>query len=241
MHVFLPKWVEFFLGYVTKTTSFERIVITHSILLKKLRRKSRHYRRNGTSLHWSPLGVVTRKCYSKLRLINHLSWPKDFSVNNVIADSLRLSFLTMWSSALSGIWSLESSSPGSLMAKLNLKGHILIWAADWRHMGLTWHRKLYFCLVLTFGLWSAPRAVFCRGVALGKSTTYSCSPSSLSGRLLFDFSPLQLSRLSYSGEWSLTGEWLYWSLHNVLNVPFLVILIVFFVMSLHSISYWVYK
>lgn len=110
-----------------------------------------------SSLRCSPLGTVSRKRNpSKLRIINHLSWPRGTSVNDGIPDSEASIKYDAFECA---IRDLVASGPGSLMAKLDLKDafrHIPIRPDDWHHLGFTWKRKLYYCVALTFGLRSAP-------------------------------------------------------------------------------------
>jgi hypothetical protein len=109
------------------------------------------------SFRCSPLGSVTRKRNpDKRRLINHLSWPRGLSVNDGIPDSEASISYDMFECAVED---LIRSGPGSLMAKLDLKEafrHIPIRPEDWHHMGFSWRRKFYYCIVLTFGLRSAP-------------------------------------------------------------------------------------
>ena len=105
----------------------------------------------------SPLGSVRRKHYpEKRRLINHLSWPHGLSVNDGIPDSEAFIAYDMFERA---VQDLRVSGPGSLMAKLDLKEafrHIPICPEDWHQMGFSWRQQLYYCVVLTFGLRSAP-------------------------------------------------------------------------------------
>jgi hypothetical protein len=105
----------------------------------------------------SPLGSVTRKRNpNKRRLINHLSWPRGLSVNDGIPDSEAFISYDMFERAVED---LIRSGPGSLMAKLDLKEafrHVPIRPKDWHHMGFSWRRQFYYCIVLTFGLRSAP-------------------------------------------------------------------------------------
>lgn len=105
----------------------------------------------------SPLGSVMQKRNpDKRRLINHLSWPKGASVNDGIPDSEAHIAYKMFECAVDD---LKQSGLGSLMAKLDLKDafrHIPISPEDWHHMGFSWRRQLYYCIVLTFGLRSAP-------------------------------------------------------------------------------------
>lgn len=109
------------------------------------------------SFRCSPIGVVSRKRNpNKLRLINHLSWPRGTSVNDGIPDSEAAIHYDTFERAVED---MISSGVGSLMAKLDLRDafrHIPIRADDWRHMGLFWDDKFYYCIVLTFGLRSAP-------------------------------------------------------------------------------------
>ncbi|KAF5393592.1 hypothetical protein D9757_000002 [Collybiopsis confluens] len=103
------------------------------------------------------VGVVSKKHNSsKLRLINHLSWPHDSSVNDGIADSEASIGYDMFEKA---VRDLIASGRGSLLAKLDLKDafrHIPLRAADWHLFGISWGCKFYYSLVLTFGLKNAP-------------------------------------------------------------------------------------
>ncbi|KAF5387550.1 hypothetical protein D9757_006561 [Collybiopsis confluens] len=105
----------------------------------------------------SPVGVVSKKHNSsKLRLINHLSWPHGSSVNDGIPDSEASISYDMFEKAVAD---LVISGSGSLLAKLDLKDafrHIPL-RADLRHLfGISWASKFYYSLVLTFGLKNAP-------------------------------------------------------------------------------------
>ncbi|KAF5355210.1 hypothetical protein D9757_014770 [Collybiopsis confluens] len=103
------------------------------------------------------VGVVSKKHNSsKLRLINHLSWPHDSSVNDGIADSEASIGYDMFEKA---VRDLIASGRGSLLAKFDLKDtfrHIPLRAADWHLFGISWGCKFYYSLVLTFGLKNAP-------------------------------------------------------------------------------------
>ena len=105
----------------------------------------------------SLLGSVTcKRNPDKCRLINHLSWPKGALVNDGIPDSEVHIAYEMFEWAVKD---LKLSGKGSLMAKLNLKDafrHIPISPEDWHHMGFSWHHQLYYCIILMFGLHSAP-------------------------------------------------------------------------------------
>ncbi|PPQ83077.1 hypothetical protein CVT24_012468, partial [Panaeolus cyanescens] len=109
------------------------------------------------NLRCSPLGSVTRKRNpSKRRLINHLSWPDGKSVNDGISDDEAVITYDLFERAIED---LVASGPFSLMAKLDLKEafrHVPIRAEDWHHLGFSWRNQLYYCVVLTFGLRSAP-------------------------------------------------------------------------------------
>lgn len=109
------------------------------------------------SFRCSPLGSVTRKRNPvKRRLINHLSWPRDLSVNDGIPDSEASISYDMFERA---IYDLIRSGPGSLLSKLDLMEafrHVPIRPADWHHLGFSWRQQFYYCTVLTFGLRSAP-------------------------------------------------------------------------------------
>ncbi|PPQ83082.1 hypothetical protein CVT24_012140, partial [Panaeolus cyanescens] len=109
------------------------------------------------NLRCSPLGSVTRKRNpSKRRLINHLSWPDGKSVNDGISDNEAFIAYDLFERAIED---LVASGPSSLMAKLDLKEafrHVPIRPDDWHHLGFSWKNQLYYCVVLTFGLRSAP-------------------------------------------------------------------------------------
>ena len=106
---------------------------------------------------FSPVGVVSRKRNpAKLRLINHLSWPRGSSVNDGIPDSEAHISYDMFERAIED---LLKSGPGSLMAKLDLCEafhQIPVRASQWHLLGITWATRFYFMVVLTFGLKSAP-------------------------------------------------------------------------------------
>ena len=92
----------------------------------------------------------------KLRVINHLSWPHNSSVNDGIPDSEAQISYDLFERA---IHDLVSSGQGSLMAKLDLKDafrHIPIRAADWHLLGFHWGSKFFYLLVLAFSLKNVP-------------------------------------------------------------------------------------
>ena len=104
----------------------------------------------------SPLGLATRKRSSKLRLINHLSWPHGTSVNDGIPDSEAHIHYDSFESALKVI---RAYGPGTLLAKLDLKDafhHIPVAPSQWHLLGFHWQSQFYYSIVLTFGLRSAP-------------------------------------------------------------------------------------
>ena len=105
----------------------------------------------------SPLGVVSRtRNPSKLRIINHLSWPQGSSVNDGIPDTEASISYDMFECAIDD---LLVSGRGSRMAKLDLKDafrYIPIRAQDWNLLGFDWGCKFYFMLVLAFGLKTTP-------------------------------------------------------------------------------------
>jgi Reverse transcriptase (RNA-dependent DNA polymerase) len=104
----------------------------------------------------SPLGLASRKRSSKLRLINHLSWPHGDSVNAGIPDSEASIQYESFETALQVI---RAYGPGSLLAKLDLKEafhHIPVAPSQWHLLGFHWQSQFYHMIVLTFGLRSAP-------------------------------------------------------------------------------------
>ncbi|KAF5361332.1 hypothetical protein D9757_013548 [Collybiopsis confluens] len=105
----------------------------------------------------SPVRVVSKRHNSsKLRLINHLSWPHGSSVNDGIPDSEASISYDMFEKAVAD---LVVSGSGSLLAKLDLKDafrHIPLCADLWHLFRISWASKFYYSLVLTFGLKNAP-------------------------------------------------------------------------------------
>lgn len=105
----------------------------------------------------SPLGIVSRpRKPKKLRVINHLSWPRGSSVNDGIPDSE--SHIT-YESFDSAVAEIRSLGPGTLLAKLDLKDafrHIPVRLADWPLLGCTWAGQFYYSVILVFGAKSAP-------------------------------------------------------------------------------------
>jgi hypothetical protein len=92
----------------------------------------------------SPLGVAWRaRNPGKLRVINHLSWPRDTSVNDGIPDSEASIQYDRFERAIED---LLQSGPGTRMAKLDLKDafrHIPVAAADQPLLGFAWEGKFY--------------------------------------------------------------------------------------------------
>ena len=104
----------------------------------------------------SPLGLAARKHSTKLRLINHLSWPHGDSVNDGIPDSEASIQYESFENALQVI---RAYGPGTLLAKLDLKEafhHIPVAPSQWHLLGFHWQSQFYHAVVLTFGLRSAP-------------------------------------------------------------------------------------
>jgi hypothetical protein len=114
-------------------------------------------------------------------MINHLSWPRGFSVNDGIPDVEAHISYDMFERAVSD---LRLSGRGSLMFKLELKDafrHIPIRVADHHHMGMFWDGSFYYAIVLMFGLRSAPYIFnLFSGSALDHFPSYPSSSLSLS-------------------------------------------------------------
>lgn len=107
----------------------------------------------------SPVGVVTKKGSSKLRLIHHLSWPRNRrnarSINSDIKDLLCQ--LTSFDDAV-----LMLNGMGDLcdvwMFKVDVKSAyrcIPVRPQDWPLLGALWKGLLYFDMQLPFGLKSS--------------------------------------------------------------------------------------
>jgi hypothetical protein len=117
----------------------------------------------------NPVGVVFKKGKAKPRLIHHLSWPREGdSVNKSVtqfevslpAFDKAVQLLTRMGAELPE--HLRGKVPACYMSKVDIDAAyrcIPVRPADWPLLGLHWQDKLYFDLVMQFGLASAT-AVF---------------------------------------------------------------------------------
>jgi hypothetical protein len=113
----------------------------------------------------SPIGVVTKKLSTKLRMIHHLSWPRSVSadsdsINEHISQEDSATTLQSFDDAVA----MLANIPPQLRAKLIWLCKIDIKAAyrlvpvhpdDWHLLGMQWRGKYYYDPVLVFGLASA--------------------------------------------------------------------------------------
>ena len=103
----------------------------------------------------SPLGIVPKKG-GKWRLIMHLSYPEQYSINDGInVEDFPLKYVTVYD-AIDLVMILGK---GSLMAKLDVKSAFRLCPVrphDQHLLGMHWNGKFYFDRVLPFGLRSAP-------------------------------------------------------------------------------------
>jgi hypothetical protein len=116
----------------------------------------------------SPIGVVTKRLSSKLRMIHHLSWPRhqsadSDSINEHISPEDSETQLQSFDDAvhiLAGLNPKLSKSDSIRLIKLDVKGAyrlVFIHPDDWHCIGMQWKGKYYFDPFLVFGLSSACR------------------------------------------------------------------------------------
>lgn len=118
----------------------------------------------------SPIGVVTKKLSTKLRMIHHLSWPRlassdSDSVNSHISAEDSETVLQSFDDAVAMLAALPSptSSPAAqpiLLSKVDVKSAyrlVPVHPDDWHLLGMQWRGKYYYDVVLVFGLSSACR------------------------------------------------------------------------------------
>lgn len=104
----------------------------------------------------SPLGTVPKKYTSKRRRIHHLSWPPGTSVNDGIPEE---EVNILYDSFAAAVADVQKAGQGCLLGKLDLRDafrHIPVRPADWHYLGFTWLDRLWYDIVLSFGLSSAP-------------------------------------------------------------------------------------
>jgi hypothetical protein len=122
----------------------------------------------------SPIGVVTKKLSTKLRMIHHLSWPRlpssdSDSINEHISAEDSETVLQSFDDAVSMLADIPvQSSPSSaastsksiLLSKIDVKSAyrlVPVHHEDWHLLGMQWRGKYYYDNVLVFGLASACR------------------------------------------------------------------------------------
>ena len=108
-----------------------------------------------TNLRCSGVGVVPKKD-GGWRLINHLSAPPDYSINDFIDPE---EFSLQYATIDDAIRICHSQGKGALMAKEDLKNAFRLCPVrqeDWHLLGIHWRGKYYIDKCLPFGLRSAP-------------------------------------------------------------------------------------
>ena len=113
----------------------------------------------------SPIGVVTKKLSSKLRLIHHLSWPRSASatsVNNCISQEDSETVLASFDDAVSMLAEIPVNEikrrKPIMLSKIDVKSAyrlVPVREEDWHCLGMMWRGKYYYDAVLVFGLASA--------------------------------------------------------------------------------------
>ncbi len=112
----------------------------------------------------SPIGVVTKKFSTKLRMIHHLSWPTQQhattdSINEHISEEDSKTVLQSFDDAVSMLANIpKSHSKPILLCKIDIKSAyrlVPVHPEDWHCLGMHWKGKYYFDPVLVFGLASA--------------------------------------------------------------------------------------
>jgi hypothetical protein len=126
----------------------------------------------------SPIGVVTKKSNSKLRLIHHLSWPRNSSAGSSVNSNIEQLYCPLSSfddciamlnemGDLSDVW----------MFKVDIKSAyrcIPVRPADWPLLGCRWKGKLYFDMELPFGMRSSCGCWECYSTAIDWMAQQEC-------------------------------------------------------------------
>jgi hypothetical protein len=135
----------------------------------------------------APLGLVT-KSDGTWRVIEHLSWPRNHSVNDYVigweVTYDRFDVVLDWIAAL---------GPGAIMSKFDLRAafrQIPVVAHCWELLGLYWRDRFWHRTCLPFGLRSSP-ALFCRFTramcAIVRHMAWACCSSAILADYLDDF------------------------------------------------------
>jgi Reverse transcriptase (RNA-dependent DNA polymerase) len=116
----------------------------------------------------SPIGVVTKRLSTKLRMIHHLSWPRQLSadtdsINEHISPEDSKTVLQSFDDAVTMLATLSSTvtvpnGKPILLCKIDIKSAyrlVPVHPDDWHCLGMQWRGKYYYDKVLVFGLSSA--------------------------------------------------------------------------------------
>lgn len=114
----------------------------------------------------SPIGVVTKRLSSKLRMIHHLSWPRHLSansdsINEHISPEDSETKLQSFDDAVHILSQIDPKQKHLVrLIKLDVKSAyrlVFVHPDDWHCVGMKWREKYYFDPFLVFGLSSACR------------------------------------------------------------------------------------
>ena len=108
-------------------------------------------------LHINRFGVIPKSTQGKWRLITDLSFPKCFSVNDLIPDDL---VSVKYAGIPEAVEKIISLGHGTLLAKFDTRRayRLLPVRREDRHfLGMRWNDLFYVDLAIPFGLRSAPR------------------------------------------------------------------------------------
>ena len=109
------------------------------------------------SVQISRIGVIPKGSTGKWRLIDDLSAPEGFSVNDNIDETLcSLSYI----SVEDAVQETMEKGQGSQLAKVDIQSAyrtIPVHPEDWNLLGMAWDKSLFIDTTLPFGLRSAPK------------------------------------------------------------------------------------
>ena len=103
------------------------------------------------NLQVSPIGVVPKKASGEFRMIHHLSYPRDFSINDFICDELSTAQYARFDDAAKMLVSLGAHS---LMSKTDIQEAfrlVPIHQLDHELLGICWDNRYYYDTCLPFG------------------------------------------------------------------------------------------
>ena len=99
----------------------------------------------------SPIGLVPKKALGKFRIIHHLSYPPQNSINDGIPDNLAT---VKYASTDDAIRLIKKSGSGCVLSKVDIKSAfkiIPIHPSDHNLLGLSWDNMYYYDKTLPMG------------------------------------------------------------------------------------------